>query len=1123
MTRPATIFPEKRRYAKWVNSQTLEDYALRYTAKKARRFSAWRVANTAIGASAFLACEAIGAAITLSFGFANAASAIGAAVVVMFILGLPIAYHAAKSGVDIDLLSRGAGFGYLGSTITSLVYATFTFLLFTVEASIMAIALEAVFDIPLGAAYAFSALIVIPIVIYGMRAITLFQALTQPLWIALQLVPIVYLLVYGSDTLAEWARFAGIGQGGEPVLTAVGFGLAFSTLLSLLPQIGEQADYLRFLPPMEKVGRWRWWAAMLAGGPGWTLFGGVKLMLGSLLAAYMMQAGASASAAQDPTAMFQAVFADIAGDGRLALALTGLFVVVCQLKINVTNAYAGSIAWSNVFARMTYAHPGRVVWIVFNVGIALLLMLVGILDMVEKVLVFYAMIAAGWIGALAGDLMLAKPLGLSPQTIDFKRAHLFDINPVGCGAMALSVVVSLLCYSGVFGGVFEAFAPAVGLATAFAAAPVLALVTNSAFYIARTSPLPQNCEEHECTVCGNTYETPDMAHCPVYSAPICSLCCTLEMRCRDVCKDNSRAGEQTLRALRHVLPDKALALLTSQAGQITSLIVLFAGITAATLLIIYFGFRALEPDAAAVVRPVLWAVFSAFFLLSSIAAFWLVLAGRSRRAAERDAERHVDNLISEVAAHDVTEKELERAREAAEVANTAKSQYLMGVSHEIRAPLNSIFGYAQLLERGASVDVDVAAKAIRRSSQHLSDLVDGLLDISSVENSVMRLHQEPIRFHDFLEQIAVMFQPEATAKGVAFHFSKPDHLPDVVKTDAKRLRQILINLLSNAIKYTQEGSITFDVAYRSQIATFSIIDTGIGISPEEQQRILQPFVRGAQSAPSAAKGIGLGLAIANTLIEIMGGDLAISSTPGVGTRFQVRLMLPEPREAGLPDAKPVAVSGYKGPRRLLLVVDDDPTQRALLTTLLEPLGFDVIARGSGTDGLASARETPPDCCLLDVTLPDMTGWDVAKALRQKLALRAPIIMISADAHLRRQGQDGQSDHDRFLSKPLDMDALIDALGSLLHLEWIEQHQPAQLQSPETDPPPAKLTDAQKQLVSRVIAEAQIGQARAVETSLKALHESGAPGADLAESLDGALQHYDFRAIVKTLEETLAAS
>src|SRR5579863_3841383 len=226
MSTQQRIVRERRQYNQWVATQTLEDYALRYTAGGARK-SAFRVGNTALGPIAFLACEAIGGALTIAYGFPNTLWAILVFMALMFLIGSPIAYYAAKYGVDIDLLTRGAGFGYLGSTITSLIYASFTFLLFAIEASILSVALQTLFGIPIAIAHVISSLIVIPIAIYGISLISRMQIATQPLWLGLQFLPIGYILYRHPAELVAWRHFGGI-HGDGASLNFVLFGMAAS-------------------------------------------------------------------------------------------------------------------------------------------------------------------------------------------------------------------------------------------------------------------------------------------------------------------------------------------------------------------------------------------------------------------------------------------------------------------------------------------------------------------------------------------------------------------------------------------------------------------------------------------------------------------------------------------------------------------------------------------------------------------------------------------------------------------------------------------------------------------------------------------------------------------------------
>src|SRR3981189_1061528 len=514
-----------RQYNQWVANQPLEDYALRFTAKSARRWSAARVANTALGAISFLALEAIGGTIALNYGFTNATAAILVVSVIIFGCGLPIAYHAAKCGIDIDLLTRGAGFGYIGSTITSLIYASFTFIFFAIEAVILASALEMCFGIPRPVGYLISAVVVIPLVAYGITLISRFQLWTQPLWIILHIMPFAAIAWANPYSFSEWTKFA--GEHGNPSghLDLLLFGTAASVVFSLVAQIGEQVAFLRSLPRDRRTSKTSWWIALLSAGPGWIILGALKLLAGSFLAYFALSHGVSLAHAAGPRPMHLQAFRYVLSQPDLALTLTGTFVILSQLKINVTNAYAGSIAWSNFFPRLTHSHPGRVVWLVFNVVVALLLMEIGVYKALEQTLALYSNVAIAWAGALVSHLVINKPLGLSPSFIEFKRAHLYDINPVGVGAMVLATAAGIIAFTGVLGTTFQALPASLALAVAFVAAPAIAWATDGKYYIARKPKRSwQNLESIQWCICEHSFEPEDMAFCPAYAGPICSLC-----------------------------------------------------------------------------------------------------------------------------------------------------------------------------------------------------------------------------------------------------------------------------------------------------------------------------------------------------------------------------------------------------------------------------------------------------------------------------------------------------------------------------------------------------------------------------------------------------------------------
>src|SRR5665647_3660494 len=339
------------------------------------------------------------------------------------------------------------------------------------------------FGIPRPIGYLISAVVIIPLVTHGITLISRFQLWTQPVWIVLHILPFAAIAWANPHSFAEWTKFPGEHGNHSGQLDLLLFGTAASVVFSLVAQIGEQVDFLRFLPRDRRTSKTSWWIALLSAGPGWIILGSLKLLAGSFLAYFALSHGVTYEHAAEPAHMYLEAFRYVLSQPDLALALTGTFVILSQLKINVTNAYAGSIAWSNFFSRLTHSHPGRVVWVVFNVTIALLMMELGIFKALERILGFYSIVAVAWVGALVADLVINKPLGLSPPFIEFKRAHLYDINPVGVGAMVLATVAGVVALTGALGMLLQSLAAFVALTVAFITAPAIAYVTKGAYYI----------------------------------------------------------------------------------------------------------------------------------------------------------------------------------------------------------------------------------------------------------------------------------------------------------------------------------------------------------------------------------------------------------------------------------------------------------------------------------------------------------------------------------------------------------------------------------------------------------------------------------------------------------------
>ncbi|MAS04460.1 MAG: hybrid sensor histidine kinase/response regulator [Ahrensia sp.] len=1030
----------RRTYNKWVANQTLEDFALRFTAYDVRRFSSSRIANTAIGAVSFLALEAIGGAITLNYGFTNAAVAILVTATLIFLAGLPISYNAAKFGVDIDLLTRGAGFGYIGSTITSLVYASFTFIFFAIEAAIVATALQLVFGIPLPVGYVISALMVIPLVTHGVTFISRFQAWTQPFWVVLQIMPFVFIAAQSLQPVRDWTGYTGLFGESDGSLSIAHFGAASAGLFSLIAQIGEQVDYLRFLPRRRKGQHVKWWIAMISAGPGWIVIGALKIFAGSFLAFYAFRQGVDFKESSDPVHMYLTVFGQMVASPELALGLTGIFVVICQFKINVTNSYAGSIAWSNFFSRLTHSHPGRVVWLVFNVLISLLLMEFGIYKAFDHILGLYSIMAVAWVAAIVADLVINKPLGLSPRHIEFKRAHLYDINPVGFGAMTLAIAAALFAYFGAFGQTLETLYSYVALVVAFTLVPVIAIVTRGRYYIAREPARDWSGKSQiECCICEYEFDPEDMARCPVYSGPICSLCCSLDARCGDMCKTDASLGDQLRVFSERYLPKRVADWVGTSLARYVALMILVVGVIGMVFGLIYVQSTIDGSIPKTAIALTLTKLFVIVLVITGIVVWLFVLTQDSRNFAEEEARRHTQLLMTEIDAHNETDRQLQLAKEAAESANIAKSKYMVGLSHELRTPLNAILGYAQLLERQKDEPPHIqnAARTIKRSGEHLAGMIEGLLDISKIEAGKLEIYRQKTALKPFLDQIVDMFTLQAKAKGIRFEFEASSALPDYVYTDEKRLRQILINLLSNAIKFTRHGRVSFSVGYRNQVATFVIEDSGIGIAPEDLDRVFLPFERAdAPGGSEQEPGTGLGLTITHLLVDIMGGDIAVESEPGKGTRFTIRLMLSSAREGEDHKIAPRTISGYRGPRRTVLVTDDNVAHRRLVEDFLRPLGFRVIPAENGHACLSALALHQPDIVLLDITMPDLSGWEVARRIRSRHGPGLPILMVSADAGAERNRPEYRELHDGYLIKPFVLEAMLDQIGSLLSIQWI---------------------------------------------------------------------------------------
>ncbi|WAJ70412.1 ATP-binding protein [Catenovulum adriaticum] len=1114
----------RRTYNKLVANEMMEDFALRFTAKRARKWSSIWIANTALGIVSFLVLEAIGGAITLNYGFVNAAWAIAAVFAVVFLSGWPISYYAAKYGVDIDLLSRGAGFGYIGSTIASLIYASFTFIFFALEAAIMSMALQLLFGLPLVFGYVISALIVIPLVTHGITNISRFQVWTQPLWIILQIVPLIYVFNHPDSQLDEWINFTGEAGEAGASFNYLLFGSASAVLLALVAQIGEQADFLRFLPEKPKGKRWQWWLAMTMAGPGWMIFGAAKLFLGSFLAWLALKQGIAANVADDPAHMYQVAFGYVIDNPQVSVILAASFVVISQLKINVANAYAGSLAWSNFFSRVTHNHPGRVVWMFFNVAIALLLMELGIYQTIENMLQVYSVFVLAWLSSVVADLIINKPLGLSPKHIEFKRSHLYDINPVGVGSMLIASLIGFTAHFGWYGDVIEAFASYIAFFLPFITVPIIGWLTKGKYYL--VNPNRQEIKQAtQCYICENEFEQEDMTFCPAYGKAICSLCCSLDVRCGDMCREDATLFAQAHHFFQRFLTTQLLKKMSSPMAQFLGVTLLLSFISAGILFLIYMQVPSSDAELKAVFGATLFKIFFLLLIIIGIVSWLFILARSSNRLALKELRFQTKTLAHEIDAHESTTLALQKAKETAESANQAKSRYLTGLSHELRTPLNVLLGYAQLLNQDKAIPArqKESIAILKRNGEHLADLIEGLLEISKIEAGRMHLQRDEIHIRPFLNQLVDMFTMQAKNKGIEFIYTPCEFLPEVVAADKQRFRQILINLLSNAVKFTQQGQVHFKVSYRNQVAQFRVEDSGIGISAADQQQIFKPFERVKDAQIQAISGTGLGLTISKSLAELMGGEISLTSQLGVGSCFKLSLMLARVNNSATePEYNKAHAVAYDGEAKTILVVDDDPNQRQLMDDFLSPLGFKLHLADKPSSALELLAQFKIDLILLDVTMPEMNGWQLAKLLREKKYIM-PIIMVSANARDTEKDEQNAGYHDDYMAKPINTDNLLGKIGQQLNLEWMYQF--VNEEEPQTSQPSAEssvsaLPKAGKAQYQSLMALAEIGYLSGFKEKLATLQTSYQFDDSSLHKLNELVQSCNFKLITEYLRELI---